>query len=441
MANRPGWLERILADGTYARLAAECETDAEIGARLGTTGEAVRKARQACRARGLDVPTCKEARRSKQLSDEQAARVEQVVASTGNVARVGQLTASDNLARWPAFDSEWDEEPTKPGTPPLPTIPVGHRVHKVSTLINAATGEQKLQWVKTSAVNDERAAWLDAIREMASELPRFEPVPPPAYSDNDLLAVYPVGDPHIGLLAHREDAGENFDLKIAKRNIVGAFQHLTDLSPSAAEALLIFIGDNNHADGQSNTTTKGTRVDVDGRIVKVTRETIDIGRCAVDLALKKHGRVRLIWERGNHDELLAAMTALSFSYIYENDPRVSVDISPEMFHWYRFGANLIGTHHGHNVKPMDLLGVMAVDRADDWSETKHRRFYCGHYHHQMVKEVPGLIVEYLPTLAASDAWHRSMGYRAQRAMYMDVFHRERGHVNRHIVGIDQLRAA
>ena len=249
------------------------------------------------------------------------------------------------------------------------------------------------------------------------------------------------GDPHVGLLAHKEDAGENFDLKIAKRNLVGAFQHLTNLAPSAAEALLIFIGDNNHADGQSNTTTKGTRVDVDGRIVKVTRETIDIGRIAIDLALKKHGRARLIWERGNHDELIAAMTALSFSYIYENDPRVSVDISPEMFHWYRFGANLIGTHHGDKVKPMDLLGVMAVDRQQDWGETKHRRFYLGHYHHQMVKEVPGLICEYLPTLASSDAWHRSMGYRAQRAMYMDVFHREHGHINRHIVGLSQLRAA
>jgi hypothetical protein len=34
-----------------------------------------------------------------------------------------------------------------------------------------------------------------------------------------------------------------------------------------------------------------------------------------------------------------------------------------------------------------------------------------------------------------------MGYRSQRAMYMDVFHRERGHVNRHIVGIDSLRGA
>jgi hypothetical protein len=339
---------------------------------------------------------------------------------------------------WRDFD-DFDEEPTQPGIP-LPVIPEHHIARGVSTLVDAE-GNIKQQWIKTTAQNDERADWLEAIRDMGGELPRVEPTPAPAYCDDDLLAVYPVGDPHVGLLAWHEDAGENFDMDIAERQLVGAFQHLTALAPAAREALLIFIGDNAHADGQSNTTTKGTRVDVDGRTVKMARTQIRIGRRAVDLALTKHERVRLIWERGNHDELIAAMTALAFSIMYENDPRVSVDTSPEMFHWFRFGANLIGTHHGDKVKPMDLLGVMAVDRQEDWGQTKHRRFYLGHYHHQIVKEVPGLICEYLPTLASSDAWHRSMGYRSQRAMYMDVFHRERGHVNRHIVGIDSLRGA
>jgi hypothetical protein len=31
-----------------------------------------------------------------------------------------------------------------------------------------------------------------------------------------------------------------------------------------------------------------------------------------------------------------------------------------------------------------------------------------------------------------------MGYRSQRAMYMDVFDRNDGHINRHIVGIDAV---
>ena len=86
-----------------------------------------------------------------------------------------------------------------------------------------------------------------------------------------------------------------------------------------------------------------------------------------------------------------------------------------------------------------MLGVMANDRAKDWGETTHRRFYCGHIHHEVVKEVPGVTVEYLRTLAGSDAWHRGQGYRAGRDMKMDVFHREDGLINRHIVGIEAVR--
>jgi hypothetical protein len=319
-------------------------------------------------------------------------------------------------------------------------VPEKHAIKGVSTLLDA-DGSIKQQWVKTTAQDDERTTWLDAIRSMSETLPRVESTPAPEYVDYDLLAVYPVGDPHVGLLAWHEDAGENFDLDIAERNLVAAFAHLVNLAPAAKRALLIFIGDNTHADGQSNTTTKGTRVDVDGRTVKMARTIINAIRHAVRIVLTKHAEAEIKIERGNHDELLSAMIALALSLLYEDEPRVTVDVSPEVFHWYRFGACLIGTHHGDRVKPMDLLGVMAVDRKDDWSSTTHRRFYLGHLHHQIVKEVPGLICEYLPTLASSDAWHRSMGYRSQRAMYMDVFHRERGHVNRHIVGIEQLRVA
>lgn len=341
--------------------------------------------------------------------------------------------------QWPsveAFDREGytpDEESAY-----KPVVPDGHVLKGVSSFV--VGGEVRGQWVKTSAQNDERAAWLDAIRTVADVLPRIAPVVPPAYTDESLLAVYPVGDPHAGLLAWHEDAGENFDLEIAERNLVAAFEHLVALAPPSDEALLVFIGDTAHADGQGNTTTKGTRVDVDGRTIKMARVIVRICRRAIDLALTKHKRVTLIMERGNHDELISAMLALALGLAYEDEPRVTVDQSPAMYHWFRFGSVLLGTHHGDKAKPEMLMGVMAVDRAADWSACKHRRFYCGHYHHQIVKEVPGVIIEYLPTLASSDAWHHAMGYRSQRAMYMDVFHRERGHVNRHIVGIDQLRA-
>lgn len=399
-----------------------CPSWGAVARKLGITPRSIRHAREHLAARGHAVelcltPTCTPAEPDEQFdfSDEEPTKP--------NIQKAD---------KWPSVEA-FDAEPAAPVVPPF------HGIKGVSSYV--VDGEVRGQWIKTSAQNDERAAWMQAVREAGETLPRLEPTPVPESIAEDLLVVLPVGDPHIGMLGWHEDAGENFDMDIAERQLIAAFQHLIARAPAAARALLVFIGDNAHADGQANTTTKGTRVDVDGRTIKMARTIVRIFRRTIDLSLEKFGHSTVIVERGNHDELIAAMVALMLSLAYENEPRVTIDLSPEMYHWFRFGEVLIGTHHGDKAKPEQLLGVMAVDRAADWSTTTHRRFYCGHYHHQIVKEVPGLIVEYLPTLASSDAWHRSMGYRSQRAMYMDVFHRKRGHVDRHIVGIQQVRAA
>lgn len=409
-------IEDMLKTGDLQRAAAKEHVTSwnKLAVEIGLTPKALESKLRRERQRGADIPTFEQLKRAG--------------------AAYAQTSTVGSVSRWPnvaAFDAAET-------TPPLPAMPAGFRVRATSTLVDGETGETKLQWLKASAIDDGRAAWLDAIREACNET-RFEPVPLPAHDPADMLAVFPVGDPHIGMLAWHEDAGENFDMDIAERNIVSAFAHLVERSPACREALLIFVGDNAHADSQANTTTKGTRVDADGRTVKMARRIVRTIRRAIDLVLAKHGKAHVIIERGNHDELLSAMLALALSLLYENEPRVSVDTSPEMYHWFRFGSVLIGTHHGDKAKPMDLLGVMAVDRAAEWSETKHRRFYCGHFHHEMTKEVPGIILHYLPTLASQDAWHRAMGYRSQRAMYMDVFHRNDGHVDRHYVHIDRVQ--
>lgn len=437
------YLERLLEAGDLHRLAAEHGTVAGLAKAIGMSAETFsRKCRQ-LRAQSVPMPTFPELAAGRRDID---TVIEKSMDAPGlnHDVRFGNHSEAPKGSPARSVITKGDnadfaeEEPTNPSAPPLAAIGKGFRVRHKSTLVDGETGETKLQWIKTTAIDDGRQEWLEAIRSIGEALPRIEPVEAPEYGDDDLLSVYPVGDPHVGLLAWHEDAGENFDLKIAERNLVGAFGHLIALSPPSRRALLIFIGDNTHSDGQANTTTKGTRVDVDGRTILMARVFVDICRRSIALALTKHEHATIIIERGNHDELLSAMLAFALSLLYESEPRVTVDVSPEMFHWYRFGEVLIGTHHGHNVKPMDLLGVMAVDRKEDWGQTTHRRIYTGHYHHTMTKEVPGIIIETLPTLAGADAWHRGMGYRSQRAMYMDVIHRKHGHINRHIVGIQQI---
>ena len=436
-------LETLLADGTLHRLAPTCRTRGELAEKCGMTAKAYESSRKRIRGAGRPFPSFLELQHGitfgQPLPVPEQSSVAYIDAAIGEpfVQRMVEALEFDeaktdpnirkpDVSRFPSL-AAFDD-------PPLPAMPDGHRVRGVSTLVDA-DGQTKAQWIKTTAVDDGRKDWLEAIRSLGETMPRIEPVEWTGADDGDLLSVYPVGDPHVGLMAWHEDAGENFDLKIAERNLVAAFDRLIYLAPPSREALIIFIGDNTHSDGQSNTTTKGTRVDVDGRTIKMMRTVVSVARRAIDLALAKHARVTMIVERGNHDELLSAMLAMALGLLYENEPRVTIDQSPEMFHWYRFGANLIGSHHGDKAKPIDLLGVMAVDQAQAWGETKHRRFYVGHRHHLETKEIPGVVIETLPTLASSDAWHRAMGYRSGRAMYMDVFDRTDGHIDRHVIGI------
>lgn len=323
----------------------------------------------------------------------------------------------------------------------MPAMPPGQILGGISTLLDER-GNVRAQWVKTrldkNGVDVEKAMFA-AVRHLADAWTTIaSPVVAPEYTDEELLVVYPMGDPHIGMLAWEKETGENFDLSIAERNLVNAVDRLVYLAPPSRRAIVLTVGDTLHSDGLFNTTTRGTKVDVDGRTAKMLTVAIRTFRRIIDLALTKHQEVHVIIGRGNHDELLSLVLSIALQQYYENEPRVFVDPSPQMFHWYRFGLNLIGVTHGDKAKPMELMGVMATDRAEDWGQTKHRRLYVGHIHHDVVKEVHGVIIEHLRTLASKDAWHAGMGYRSGRDMKMDVFHITRGHINRHIVGIEQL---
>ncbi len=341
-----------------------------------------------------------------------------------------------------------DEDPTLTGVPVMPEpvrpphvsgAPEGYSVRGESILYDA-DGEIRAKWVKTKKDDDGRyEALMTAVAGVAEPFRgASDPVEAPVTTDDDLLCVYPFGDPHIGMLAWDVEAGENYDLSIAERIHVAAVDRLVDQAPPAKHGLLINVGDYLHADGQGNTTTAGTRVDMDGRWSKVLAVGIRVMRRCIDRGLEKHEHMTVINARGNHDELASLVISVALAQFYEREPRVTIDTSPEMYQWYRFGLNLIGVHHGHKATAEELMGVMATDCQKDWGETIHRRFYCGHVHHRVAKEVPGVIVEYLRTLAPGDAWHRGEGYRSGRDMMMDVHHRQHGHVDRRIIGIGQI---
>lgn len=328
-----------------------------------------------------------------------------------------------------------------PGSDMTKPTPSGFHVKGVSTFYDG-DGNVKGQWVKTNKDQDEKYQMLlDAMSTIADRWTGLaEPVAAPTMTDDDLLCVYPMGDPHIGMFSWASETGHNFDLAIAERDLYTAVDHLVDLAPPAKHGLLVNVGDFYHADNRNSTTTGGTPVDSDGRWPKVMSVGVRLMRRMIDRALEKHEHVTIINSNGNHDWHGSIMLAICLAQFYEREPRVTVETAPTKCHYYRFGKVLIGATHGDTIKLAELGGVMACDRAEDWGDTFYRYWLTGHIHHDTVKELKGCIVESFRTLAPSDAWHKGQGYRSGRDMKLLVMHREHGQIMRHVVGINQIHA-
>ena len=319
-------------------------------------------------------------------------------------------------------------------------LPDPKTIVKLSTNYDAE-GNVVSQWIaeKPEAIAQVKA-WQEYAKELTKNIEPVEPIAAPEITDSDLMACFPVGDHHMGMLAWGEETGDSWDLKIGEQMLTGATNYLMERSPIAGIALLAFLGDFMHYDSFEPVTPKNRNIlDADSRFPKMVRVSLRAMRYMIKLALKVYGAVHVIIEIGNHDLSSSIFLMEALWNIYENEPRVTVDTSPMHFHYYRFGKNLIGTHHGHGVKMASLPLIMATDRKEDWGETTHRMWWTGHYHTQKTQvgigaqDFSGCTVEQFRVLAATDAYASQKGYRAIRGMQCIMLHKEFGEMARHTV--------
>lgn len=320
-------------------------------------------------------------------------------------------------------------------SPVVSAQPEGHYLKGVSTYVDGA-GSILGQWQKTDVAKEEREAML---RRLASELPtllteRAEPIEPPKVDAADMLAIYPWGDPHFGLLTRACETGSTFNIDLAERLTIGAMHDLTQRGPDADEALILNVGDSLHADDSTNRTRRsGHALSVEGDFMAPRRAILRAFNASIRFALQRHKRVKVVSIPGNHDDDSTLWLQCALALWYEHEPRVEVVQSPSIFFWQRFGKVLIGATHGHTTKHEELGAIMANERAEDWGATDHRYMYCGHLHHTIKKEVRGVVVEVFRTLAARTKYEASHGYKSGRDMVRIALHAEDGEVSREVV--------
>jgi hypothetical protein len=295
------------------------------------------------------------------------------------------------------------------------------------------------QHPEAQAVHEAIEAIIEAARE---KLPRVKPTAGPRPADSKLCNLFTLTDAHIGALAWHREGGADWDLGIAERTILGAFQHMISTAPRARRAVVAFLGDVMHQDSnKALTPAHGHLLDADSRPRKIINSVVRIMRTIIAMALATHDEVHVVCGEGNHDEYTSGNVLPEvFAILYENEPRVTVNDAVLPYYVVQHGRVMLGFHHGHKRAPAQLPLFFATAHPAMWGATTKRYAHCGHRHHVEEKEHSGMKVVQHSTLAARDAHASRGGWFSERQAIAITYHEEYGEVGRITVTPEMLAA-
>lgn len=319
-------------------------------------------------------------------------------------------------------------------------VPDGFKIKGVSQYVKE-DGTIGPQWIK-STIDREREAEIiqEMVQAFKDELPKYKPITimNEHEIDENLMLVLPIGDLHVGMMAWKDESGQDWSLKHVQAAVHHVFKMLIDQAPKIKKILIIDVGDFHHRDNKDAVTpAHKNQLDVDSRYPKMVRVAIQLIRYIVQLALEKAEEVELWMVPGNHNAATAVVTAECLKHVYENEPRMTVNTSPNPVKYCEWGKCMIASTHGDTVK-MDMLpGVCASDNSEMWGRTKFRYGMTGHIHssNKLAREGRGMEVESFRTLAPADSFAAWYGYRSGQDSHAIVFHKEHGRRGRNEIGI------
>lgn len=319
-------------------------------------------------------------------------------------------------------------------------VPEGHKLKGVSTLYGPE-GDVRGRWLKTDVDRERQEALLrEAVEAMKESIKPEKRVKAPKAGNADLLNQYTITDYHLGMLSWSEETGEDWDTDIAEDLIVRWFTAAIAAAPQADEAILAQLGDFLHWDGMDAVTPASKHLlDADTRFQRIVRVAIRVFRRIVRMLLEKHSRVHIIMAEGNHDPASSIWLRELFSTLYEGEPRITIDTSPDPYYCYEHGSTSLFFHHGHKRKPSNIDDVFAAKFREVFGRTKHSYAHMGHLHHVDVKETNLMIVEQHRTLAAKDAYASRGGWMAGRDAKCITYHKEFGEVGRITINPEMVK--
>jgi hypothetical protein len=237
----------------------------------------------------------------------------------------------------------------------------------------------------------------------------------------DLLLEIALFDVHFGKLAHAEEVGEDYDLKIASARFTQAVESLLkNVNLNRVAKILFPIGqDLINVDNLQNSTTAGTPQDSDSRFHKIVKTVKTVLINTID-RLSTIAPVDIVITTGNHDEQTTFMIGEMLEAYYHRNPNISVDNGAFLRKYYKYGTVGIMFTHGNREKFNELGMIFAAENPKLWAATTQRYVQIGHFHHNkkittlQTQEFQGFQVQIIPSLSGTDAYHYGRGYYSQK---------------------------
>ncbi len=192
------------------------------------------------------------------------------------------------------------------------------------------------------------------------------------------------------------------------------------------QKIILPIGnDGMNSEGMRMATTKGTPQQDTLHWRSTFRGYWQLIVKAVDY-LKQYAPVQIIVVPGNHDFERMFYAGDVLAGWYRNDDNVTVDNTPASRKYFEYGKNMILYTHGDKEKFADLPLIMATEQPEMFARCQYREAHVGHFHKEQVNEFRGVKVRVVPSICASDDWHKMMGYESLRAAQGFIYNYDEG---------------
>lgn len=304
-------------------------------------------------------------------------------------------------------------------------------------------GEVKLVWDKIRP-DDQTETIFKFLENRTPVLKKI--IPGPKSFSKDLMLEWKVFDSHLGLHAWAKQTGEDYSIKHAQHLIESAARRIYQLYGNVEHSLIVFGGDNLHADNRSAVTEKSKfHLDVDNRYQKSLEAFCVSATVSIDTALSKSNHVEVKILSGNHDFHSAIAISIILKAHYRNNPRVTVDDSPAKHKFFLWGTNFFMYTHGDTAPAKRLSSYMLnYIINNNLTGIKRKLVRKGHIHKSEkvfpagLTEEDGVIIETFPTMAAHDAYSAEGAYSSVRATVAELWHKKYGQRSRTELGVDEL---